>query len=245
MRVALAADPDKPPQWVFEGRVWFRPALVRCPAASPASGIGFLNLLGWTLGGLVCLEYDASPCGPYLEVVDMGSLVLSSSGTAGQWGSRLCVSSRTAEELCKATWAVPAEERSIAFLDAPAKGEEDAVRLTLQGTGTEAGVQVTGWKALRQGASGPSISFGSIGRLPLWWTPEIKALWLPFRLGSSGGEGGLKLHDLGLSAKSLALSWLWPGDDPPTSSGAEGFPLPISILADGVKIEIWPSKGTL
>ena len=41
-------------------------------------------------GGVVSLEYDASPVGPYREYVTMGSLV-TKRGALGQWGSRLFV----------------------------------------------------------------------------------------------------------------------------------------------------------
>ena len=41
-------------------------------------------------GGVVSLEYDVSPVGPYREYVTMGSLV-TKGGTLGQWGSRLFV----------------------------------------------------------------------------------------------------------------------------------------------------------
>jgi hypothetical protein len=102
--------------WAFEGRVWFQPALVRAPATPEvAPGVTCLSLFGWTLGGVVCLEYDASPAGPYLEVVEMGALVASSGGGVGQWGSRLWVSTAPAEELCRAVWGVPAELRPLRF----------------------------------------------------------------------------------------------------------------------------------
>eukprot|EP00670_Eutreptiella_braarudii_P002876 CAMPEP_0174293242 /NCGR_PEP_ID=MMETSP0809-20121228/37960_1 /TAXON_ID=73025 ORGANISM="Eutreptiella gymnastica-like, Strain CCMP1594" /NCGR_SAMPLE_ID=MMETSP0809 /ASSEMBLY_ACC=CAM_ASM_000658 /LENGTH=256 /DNA_ID=CAMNT_0015393883 /DNA_START=155 /DNA_END=922 /DNA_ORIENTATION=+ len=71
--------------WLFDGRAWFRPALVRvAPAAVPGDAAP-LALFGWTVGGVVCLEYDASPVGPYREYVTMGALV-AKRGTAGQWG---------------------------------------------------------------------------------------------------------------------------------------------------------------
>jgi hypothetical protein len=111
---APSADPEYP--WSFTGRVWFQPALVRTPAPNAvAPGITPLSLFGWTLGGTVCLEYDESPAGRYLEVVQMGALVASDGGGVGQWGTRLWVSTAPAEELCRAVWGVPAELRPIRF----------------------------------------------------------------------------------------------------------------------------------
>ena len=46
-------------------------------------------------GGVVSLEYDASPVGPYREYVTMGALV-TKRGAVGQWGSRLFVRSGAA-----------------------------------------------------------------------------------------------------------------------------------------------------
>ena len=55
-------------------KAWFRPAVQRVRQAPREATL--VELLGWSLGGLVCLEYDESPCGGYREVVDMGSLVV-------------------------------------------------------------------------------------------------------------------------------------------------------------------------
>ncbi|CAE7662711.1 unnamed protein product, partial [Symbiodinium sp. CCMP2456] len=232
-RRRAAANADVP-QWTFEGRVWFRPAIVQCPPAPPAAQVSFLSLFGWTLGGTVCLEYDVSPCGAYREVVDMGSLVLGRGGALGQWGSRLCVSSKEAEVLCQQVWQVPAEERTIYFEDF--EGGE-ALRCSVSDGDV---VRVLGWEALRlcDGAEGPGVTLSLEGRLPLWWTPAIKALWLPLRVGDGPSpeepdEGALNLHRLFLSASRVALQWRWPGDDKATTGPADGWPLPLSILADG------------
>ena len=50
------------------------------------------------IGGNVCLQYDESPVGPYVEYVTMGSLV-EKRGALGQWGSRLFVSTQPADEV--------------------------------------------------------------------------------------------------------------------------------------------------
>jgi hypothetical protein len=55
--------------WLFRGRLWFRPAFLPTPPAGALpDGVRALGLLGWTVGGVVALQYDTSPVGPYLEV---------------------------------------------------------------------------------------------------------------------------------------------------------------------------------
>ena len=93
------ADASYP--WSFSGRFWFRPALVRAPPEDALpDGVSAVAALGWTLGGVVTLEYDESPVGAYREYVTMGALV-TKRGAVGQWGSRLCVSTPTAEAVCR------------------------------------------------------------------------------------------------------------------------------------------------
>ncbi|CAE7445516.1 unnamed protein product [Symbiodinium necroappetens] len=157
----------------------------------------------------------------------------------------LCAASK-AEVLCQQVWQVPAEERTIYFEDL--EGGE-ALRCSVSDGDV---VRVLGWEALRlcDGAEGPGVTLSLEGRLPLWWTPAIKALWLPLRVGDGPSpeepeEGALNLHRLFLSASRVALQWRWPGDDKATTGPADGWPLPLSILADGVKIEICPSFGKL
>ena len=76
-----------------------------------------VSLFGWTVGGVVALEYDESPVGPYREYVSMGAVV-TKRGALGQWGSRLYVSSAPAEAICKEVWGVPAETAEIEFVEA-------------------------------------------------------------------------------------------------------------------------------
>merc|ERR1711920_1039050 len=82
--------------WRFQGRVWFRPALVRAPAdGSLPAGVRVLCALGWTVGGCVALQYDESPIDDapsYLEYVTMSAAIFKR-GAVGLWGSRLFVSS--------------------------------------------------------------------------------------------------------------------------------------------------------
>ena len=91
-RATSGADEDG---WRFEGRFVFAPQLVRVPDDPPDAYI--VNVFGWTLGGVVALEYDSSLVGPYLEFVEMGALVVRN-GAIGQWGARLLVSNEEAKE---------------------------------------------------------------------------------------------------------------------------------------------------
>lgn len=103
-----------------------------------------------------------------------------------------------AAELCRRVWGVPAEARDISFVAG------DGLRCC----GSRDRVEVKGWQAVC--LEDAALSIG--GRLPIWWTPEIKALWLPLRLGQEGkAQGSLALHQLFLSAEKLSLQWHWPG----------------------------------
>ena len=51
--------------WRFEGRFVFAPQLVRVPDDPPDAYI--VNVFGWTLGGVVALQYDTSLVGRALR----------------------------------------------------------------------------------------------------------------------------------------------------------------------------------
>ena len=110
-----------------------------------------VSLFGWTVGGVVALEYDESPVGPYREYVSMGAVV-TKRGALGQWGSRLYVSSAPAEAICKEVWGVPAETAEIEFVEA---GEGLRVDQPPPPTGPEgaATIRVGGWEATRSGGA--------------------------------------------------------------------------------------------
>ena len=216
--------------WRFDGRLWFRPALVRAPTELPGD-VSAVSLFGWTVGGVVALEYDESPVGPYREYVTMGAVV-SKRGTLGQWGSRLFVSTKQAEEVCKRVWAVPAEVRPIEF------GESgDNIRVDLPpalSSGEDgprpAGISLSGWANTRSSAEGAPLR----GGIPILWTPSIKALWAPLvPLPPGNGAEQMPLHDLRLSASSLRLQLCGQ-----PASDALGVPLPFGLSVDGVRIEI-------
>jgi hypothetical protein len=194
-----------------------------------------VSLFGWTVGGVVALEYDESPVGPYREYVSMGAVV-TKRGALGQWGSRLYVSSAPAEAICKEVWGVPAETAEIEFVEA---GEGLRVEQPPPPTGPEgaAAIRVGGWEATRSG--------GAVlrGGLPVLWTPQIKALWaplVPLPTDASAGGRDLALHPLRLSATSLRLQWC--GQAPSHDLGTS---LPVGLTVDGVRIEIGREKGKL
>ena len=217
-------DADYP--WLFRGRLWFRPAVVRSPPAGALpDGVRALSLFGWSIGGVVALEYDESPVGPYLEYVSMGALV-SKRGTVGQWGSRLYVSNAEAERACVRVWGVPATAAAIEF-------EEGGGALCVERPPESAAapqIEVSGWSSARSAAEGAPAR----GGLPVLWTPTLKALWAPLvPLPARAGAEELPLHRLRLSAASLKLQLC--GQAP---SEALGLPLPLGLSVDNVLIEI-------
>lgn len=233
----MAAQDEEFP-WRFDGRFWFRPALVRAPAqGSLPQGVTTLSLFGWSLGGVVALQYDDSPVGPYFEYVTMGALV-TKRGAVGQWGRNLYVSTAPAEEVCQRVWGVPAIEADIGFSD-----EGGALRV-LEPPAEDAAssrprISLEGWGETR---SASDALGGLVEGLPVLWTPELKALWAPLvpvpssvHASLSPKDQALKLHRLRLAASSLRLHWC-----PQASSEALGVPLPVGLSADGLVIEISP-----
>ena len=203
-------------------------AQVKLPSTPPPGRVNFLALFGWTLGGSVCLEYDESPVGPYVEYVTMGALV-SKRGAVGQWGSRLFVSNQVAEEVCQRVWDVPAEIADISF-DEPGGALSVAEAPARVGGGSSPeSIRVSGWAETRTGGDGRTPG------LPVLWTPSIKALWAPLRLPlpRSDDDAGLPLHRLRLSVSSARLHLCAQAP-----SEALGVPLPFGLSVDGLRIEI-------
>ena len=135
-RATSAADEEG---WRFEGRFVFAPQLVRVPDDPPDAFV--VNLFGWTLGGVVALQYDSSLVGPYLEFVEMGALVVRN-GCIGQWGAHLLVSNDEAKQACEDVWRVPAGTRSLNYID-----EGD----TLVVEGDDDSSKIHGWSRVRGG----------------------------------------------------------------------------------------------
>jgi len=248
-------------------RLCFLPSLVRIPSASssatsssnlppsPPPSVSIINLFGWTLGGTVALEYDDSPVGPYREYVTMGALV-SKRGAVGQWGSRLYVSTKEAADVCRDTWNVPAQLANIEFT-VPEKGfssSSSSKSLSVESapdSTIEDEVQtivVEGWENTKVLERNNGTSKGNrVGRLPVLWTPSIKALWAPFVLlppnnngSSDSDDNALPLHRLRLSASALRLSLC--GTKP---SDALGIPIGVGLVIDDVLIEIARKDGDL
>jgi hypothetical protein len=152
----------------------------------------------------------------------------------GQWGSRLFVSTPPAEQVCRRVWDVPAELASITF-DEGVRGDAlcvDAAPTRVSGGDGVARetIRVRGWAATRSGGS----SDDAIGRVPVLWTPSIKALWAPLvPLPPPADAPPLPLHPLRLSASSVRVRGC---GQPP--SDALGVPLPFGLTVDGLRIEI-------
>eukprot|EP00929_Paragymnodinium_shiwhaense_P121003 TRINITY_DN93112_c0_g1_i1.p1 TRINITY_DN93112_c0_g1~~TRINITY_DN93112_c0_g1_i1.p1 ORF type:complete len:337 (+),score=56.66 TRINITY_DN93112_c0_g1_i1:40-1050(+) len=223
--------------WSFEGRVRFRPAIVSAPQKPIADGVQPLALFGASVGGSVCLQYDTSPVGPYLEVVQMTAAVFSERlATAALWGQRLMVSSDEADKANTGVWGVPSESRDIEF------EEEGCPAVFTKDDGKK--LRIGGWREMYFKGDGAE----TWGQLPIWWTPTIKALWFPFSFWRNDEKGGsLPLRRLRLSAAAVRLRWA------PVEEGGDSFegmdsgkaddaafriPLPFVIEADGVLIEI-------
>ena len=234
---------DEQYPWRFDGRFWFRPAIVPMPATAPPEGLTPIGLFGYTLGGVVCLEYDESPVGPYIEYVTMGALV-SKRGALGQWGSRLFVSTDPAEEVCVRTWDVPAEVATMTFdesSDGPLCVDAPPQLVAGSGGGRET-IRVNGWASTQHNGDG---EVGRFGGVPVLWTPSTKTLWAPFvplpPPSSSAADAdtdadaappGLPLHQLRLSASSLRLHLCGQ-----PASDQLGLPSPIGFSVDGLRIE--------
>ena len=234
--------------WCFTGRLWFRPALVRVQdsntqALEDSGIVSIWNIGGYTLGGTVALEYDTSPVGPYKEYVSMGALVATTrgGGMVGQWGSRLYVSTKLAEDVCQDVWSVPAEVADIEFLEKDTTLNVLTAPDPLADINQRQKIEVTGWSKTRVSEADSPVR----GGLPIWWTPSIKALWvrlLPtFLVPVRQPDGdGLPVHKLRLSASSLSLQFC--GQEP---SDLLGIPLGIGLSVDNVLIEIGRQEGIL
>jgi len=242
-------SPEYP--YLFRGRLWFRPALVKLQdsnveALENSGHISILNIGGYTLGGTVALEYDESPVGPYREYVSMGALVATTrgGGMVGQWGSRLYVSTKIAEEICQQVWTVPAEVDNIDFQE-DCTGTRNQLQVLLAPdplavTSQRQSIQVQGWSRTRKSREDAPVR----GGLPIWWTPSIKALWvrlLPTPLRAASDKSNeLPVHKLRLSASSLSLQFC--GQEP---SELLGVPLGVGLSMDNVLIEIGVREGVI
>lgn len=245
-------DPENYP-WCFKGRLWFRPALVKTQQQPQPEDptLSIVSFFGWTIGGVVALEYDESPVGPYREYVTMGAVV-SKRGAIGQWGSNLYVSTQEAVDVCEDVWGVPAKLAGIDFINNDNSDGADtdgtlskSLKVTsapaLGGEGKE-NIVVEGWENAI--VSDVNSHTNRNGGVPVLWTPTIKALWaplVPFPPSSdSESQQKLPLHKLRLSASSLRLHLC-----PQESSNELGIPIGIGLTVDNVLIEIGRQDSTL
>lgn len=235
-------DEDYP--WCFTGRFWFRPALVRVQdsntqALDETGVVNILQIFGYTLGGNVVLEYDTSPVGPYREFVSMGALVAcSNGGMVGQWGSRLYVNTKSAEDVCQKVWGVPAEVADIDFIELGSSLQVKSSPDPMKVFKSKPVIEIGGWSSTRVSKTDDPVR----GGLPILWTPTIKALWA--KLLPSGplkSEGTLPVHKLRLSGSSIKLQW--SGLTAP--AGSNEIPLGLGISIDNVRIEIGRTEGYL
>jgi len=281
--------------WIFTGRLWFRPSIIKIPQPSfntikSKHSIQSLNILGYTIGGSVALEYDTSPIGPYKEYVTMGSLVFKiSDGKVylGQWGENLYVSTNEAASICDDIWGVPAQLASIQFEEE----SDDKDNIFIQSAPSSLlstfedntdntkssnifenlfsntnnkkqqdinSIQVNGWTKTRK-CSKNDLTLETIknrASINMYWTPTIKALWLPFTLpffqqyeSKNGDDDGndqssLPLHKLRLSADSIGIAksnQIFKDSD--CNTDALGFTLPFGLVVDNVAIEISRTIG--
>ena len=226
----------------FVGRVWFRPALKRIKDIDnpPPGGVSMVNLFGWTVGGVVALEYDESPVGPYREYVTMGAVV-TKRGAIGQWGTRLYVNDRPAELICSEIWGVPAEYAEIEFDGATADdddyGSASSSRVASAPDSKDSStsrIKVSGWQNTRNGL----VSEGLPLSVPILWTPTIKALWAPI-VPLPEVDETLPLYPLKLTFNGVRIHSC--GQEP---SALLGIPLPIG-LSMNAKIQISAQDGVL
>lgn len=227
--------------WSFSGRLWFRPALVRTTNYPEVAQV--LSVFGWTLGGVVALQYDDTPVGPYREYVAMGALVVKR-GAIGCWGKGLYVSCPEAEKMCREIWGVPAEQADIDFHEQGPSLRVTVAPCTNDNSEITPKIQVNGWSKTRIDASNLAHT-KRFGRLNVLWTPVIKALWAPFVLlpppsNDAATLQRLPLHCLRLSASSVHLCMC--GQEP---SDTLGIPLGVGLVVDNVLIEISPQIGEL
>lgn len=246
-------DPDYP--YRFTGRLWFSPSLVKKAKSKNDPKINIVSFFGWTLGGTVALEYDTSPIGPYREYVTMSAIV-TKRGAFGQWGSRLYVSTKEAESICRRIWGVPAETANITFNEN--RGNDVCLKVSSfpdpDGKMTDTqNINVEGWGNTRV-LNSHEDDTKRWGGIPVLWTPTIKALWAPLRLPfpfEEESSNNLPLHKLRLSASAIRIKWSGFRWNMKSDSYDEviderlGINLGVGLVVDNVLIEIGPQFGML
>ena len=177
----------------------------------------------------------------------MGSVV-SKRGSIGQWGSNLYVSKPVAEDVCQEVWGVPAQFANIDFAEGSGSSGRDALRVATAPENNSdmqlerQDIVVEGWSCTR--APGVTSRSPQNGRIPVLWTPTIKALWAPFvplpASREDDDDNALPLHKLRLSASALRLHFCGQN-----RSKKLGIPLGVGLSVDNLLIEIARQDGTL
>lgn len=240
---------DEEYPWRFEGRFIFRPSLVRItPSSSSPPSANILSLFGYSLGGSVVLEYDVSPVGPYREYVNMGGVVGGGQVVVGetnkrllgigQWGTDLYVSTQVAEDVCKQVWGVPAQVANIDFEEDGSIIEDGPDSEIADRSGTsKKSFKLSGWDNTRVLSVEELQETKRFGKIPIFWTPTIKALWAPISFPNFGNKVTqhelLPVHKLRLSASALRLKQC------KRIGQADGeIPIGLTLVVDNVLIEI-------
>eukprot|EP00977_Amphora_coffeiformis_P014100 scaffold3851_cov162-Amphora_coffeaeformis.AAC.3 len=243
--------------WRFTGRCIFVPSLVKVNKQDAdltnKNDLFVLNLLGWTVGGTVALEYDDSPVGYYREWVKLGGLAIYPRRSAaqqslltGQVGSKLYVSRPEAEVLCERVWGLVANKgASIQFLD---NEDRNHIRLSqsARSSGDLVSLKASGWNHVRKSGG---VSFKNLSLLV--WTPTIKAIWaglLSFRVSplsddaqdKENGDDLLPLHRLRLSGCVRPARIDWDTTDTTMLPEPQAFYFGLGLAVENLVIEISP-----
>jgi hypothetical protein len=231
-------------EWTFKGRAMLRPCLQRIEeknletTSTASKHYDTISLFGWTLGGLVALQYDVSPAAngelAYNEFVALGCLGICEHGI-GQVGTALYVNETGAVELCESVWDLDAQ---LARIELQEEGIGSSV-LDIQEDQRNRSFQLRGWSNLRHG----DVLDRNV-QLNLFWTPTITGIWLkllpwwPFR--NTAGRG-LPVHRLRVSGNAkLQLAGALESSEPikQSSKGVTIIPLGVDIILQNALIEI-------
>uniref|UniRef100_A0A7S0GBL4 Uncharacterized protein n=1 Tax=Proboscia inermis TaxID=420281 RepID=A0A7S0GBL4_9STRA len=121
---SLTQRPPNPPYTFTNARILYQPTIIPVSAAractAPVSdgGLKLLSLLGYTLGGVFCVEWNDSPVGYYREVAVLSGLVVRLSpkgGGLGAWASHILVTTDDAVDAGVDVFGLPAILGTVEF----------------------------------------------------------------------------------------------------------------------------------
>lgn len=216
-------DPDFPHQ--FTGRAVLVPMLIRLMDKTERKSDEYKpwSIFGWTVGGIVALEYDESPVGPYLEYVQLGCLAsLWHKGQpkgrflTGQVGQKLFVNETQALTLCESVWNLQGYKAPPEIVESHSQAMDAFFSDKLEG---------------------PALPFSN---LPLLWTPTITAIWaqllpaLPQTTDETSRISALTLNRLRVSGRArLVLRQFAPCEEE-----GDAIPLGVGVAVRQALIEI-------